>query len=385
MWLILFANTVHFTRHGIVFPFIPLLAERMGAGPSTIGYIVGAFSLTAVVLSIPLGGLVDRFGVKRLLIIGVICNIINAAVLIRTDSFTMLITAQLIAGIGFLLHVVAGQAYISRIADASRREKGFGWLSFGASVGQGLGPMLGGILVSRFDYHLAFRVVLVLSCAGLVLIGLRNTRKAVSTKSSYNPIQDARRAGAMAIDPNLLMVLLFTFSIVFAVSLRSSFLPVLLRAEGLTEFYVGILISVFAVMSTSIRLVFGRLLDIYNRKTLLAVSMLAIIIAVGLILSMGSAAGFALLISIFGLGFGMTQPLSMVMVADLADPKQSGLTMGLRFTAIMLAGLLSPVALGMIIESFGMRPAFYVAAMVVTAAGIRMFVVRPDLIPGRRL
>lgn len=72
MWLILFANTVHFTRHGIVFPFIPLLAERMGAGPSTIGYIVGAFSLTAVVLSIPLGGLVDRFGVKRLLIIGVI-------------------------------------------------------------------------------------------------------------------------------------------------------------------------------------------------------------------------------------------------------------------------------------------------------------------------
>ena len=384
MWLILIACTIHFTRHGIIFPFIPLLAEKMGAGPAAIGFIVGAFSLTAVFLSIPLGGLVDRFGVKQLLIIGVIFNIINAAILIQTETVTMLITAQLIAGIAFLLHVVASQAYISRLADASRREKGFGWLSFGASVGQSLGPILGGILVSRFDYRTAFWVVLVLSGAGLILTGLKDTKESISTKSSYNPLEDARQAGELAIHPKVLMVLIFTFAIVFAASLRSSFLPVLLRTEGFTEFTVGILISIFAVMSTFIRLVFGRLLNIFDRKTLLAVSMLTIIFAVGLMPSTVSTAGFALLISIFGLGFGMTQPLSMVMVADLADPNQSGLTMGLRFTAIMLAGLLSPILLGLIIESFGMRPAFYVAAVVVILTGIRMFILRPDLIPGRR-
>ena len=47
----------------------------------------------------------------------------------------------------------------------------------------------------------------------------------------------------------------------------------------------------------------------------------------------------------------MTQPLSMVMIADLTDPVQSGLAMGRRFTAIMLAGLLSPIFLGLIIET----------------------------------
>ena len=155
--------------------------------------------------------------------------------------------------------------------------------------------------------------------------------------------------------------------------------------RGLSEFTVGLLISVFAIMATSIRLIFGRLLEIFDRKKILAYSMLAIIAAVGLIPSMTSAAGFTILISIFGLGFGMTQPLSMVMVSDLADPNQSGLTMGLRFTAIMLAGLMSPILLGLIIESFGIRPAFYVAAAVVALTAIRMFVIRPDLIPGRRL
>jgi len=77
MRLILVAFILHFTRHGIIFPFIPLLSEKMGAGPTTIGFIVGAFSLIAVFLSIPIGGLVDRFGVKRLLVFGVICNIAN--------------------------------------------------------------------------------------------------------------------------------------------------------------------------------------------------------------------------------------------------------------------------------------------------------------------
>ena len=385
MWLILIAFTFHFTRHGIIFPFIPLLAEKMGAGPTTIGFIVGAFSLIAVFLSIPLGGLVDRFGVKRLLVFGVICNIANAVLLLHMDTVAKLIVAQLIAGIAFLLHVVASQAFISRLPDAARRERGFGWISFGAAAGQGVGPVLGGYLVTHYDYRVAFWVVLMLSSAGLILLGLKDTRESIATKSSYHPVQDARQAATLALDPKVLMILMFTFAIIFAANLRASFLPVLLRNEGLTEFTVGILISIFAVMSTSIRLIFGRLLDIFNRKKILAVSMLTIILAVGLLPSVISSTGFAVLISIFGLAFGMTQPLSMVMIADLTDPNQSGLAMGLRFTAIMLAGLLSPIFLGFIVESIGLSEAFYVAALIVSLTGIRMFIIRPDLIPGRRL
>jgi MFS family permease len=385
MWLILTAVTLHFIRHGVTFPFIPLLAEKMGAGPAAIGLIVGAFSLIAVLLSIPFGGLVDRFGIKRPLLLGVICNIANAVILLQANTVSKLIVAQFIAGIAFLPHVVASQAFVSRLPDASRREKGFGWLSFSAAAGLSVGPILGGILVGRFDYQVAFWVVLVLSSGGLILLGLKNTRDTGPTKSAYSPLQDARQAGAMALEPKVMMILFFTFAIIFAASLRSSFLPLLLRAEGLSEFSVGFMISVFAIMATFIRLVFGRLLKLFDRKKILVYSMLAIILAVGLMPSIASVAGFTILISIFGLGFGMTQPLSMVMVSDLTDPTQSGLAMGLRFSAIMLAGLLSPIILGLIIETFGLSPAFYVAALVVAFAGVWMIILRPDLIPGRRL
>jgi MFS family permease len=384
MWLILISLTLHFTRHGIVFPFIPLLAEQLGAGPATIGFIVGSFSLIAVFLSIPLGGLVDRFGVKRLLVLGVCCNIANAAILIQTNTVTVLIIAQLIAGIAFLLQVVASQAFISRLPNAAQREKGFGWLAFGASAGNSVGPILGGVLVGRFGYPAAFWVVLVLSTAGLMLLRLEDTKESLATEISYNPIRDAQQAGLIALSPQVRLVLIFTFAVVFAANLRTSFLPVLLRTEGLSELTVGVLISTFAIMSTSIRLIFGRLLKIFNRNGILAVSMLSIIIAVGLLPSVVSVAGLTVLIALFGLGFGITQPLSMVMVADLTKPEQSGLAMGLRFTAIMLAGLLSPIFLGFVIETIGLGPAFYVAAGVVVLAGIYMFIIRPDLIPDRK-
>ncbi|MCP4186095.1 MAG: MFS transporter, partial [Gammaproteobacteria bacterium] len=270
----------------------------MGAGPASIGLIVGAFSLIAVFLSIPFGGLVDRFGIKRPLLLGVICNIANAVILLHANTVSKLIVAQFTAGIAFLPHVVASQAFVSRLPDASRREKGFGWLSFGAAVGLSAGPILGGILVDRFDYQVAFWVVLVLSSGGLILLGLKNTRDTGPTKSSYSPLQDARQVGAMAMEPKVMMILFFTFAILFAASLRSSFLPLLLRAEGLSEFSVGLLISVFAIMATFIRLVFGRLLDIFGRRKILAYSMLAIIMAVGLIPAMTSVAGFTILISI---------------------------------------------------------------------------------------
>ena len=385
MWLILIVFILHFTRHGIIYPFVPLLAEGMGAGPSAIGFTVGAFSLIAVFLSVPLGGLVDRFGVKRLLLFGVGCNILNAIILLQADTVSKLIAAQMIAGVAFLLHVVASQAYFSRLSDPSQREKGFGWIGFGASAGQSVGPILGGFLVDRFDYQTAFWVVLVLSGMGLAVAGLKRTRESNPTKLSYNLLQDTRQAKALATDPSVLMVLVFTFAIIFATSLRSSFLPVFLRGEGLTEASVGLLISIFAVMSTSIRLIFGKLVQLFDRKKIIALSMLAVVLGVGLIPSMFSTLSFAVILAIFGLGFGMTQPLSMVMISDLTDPNESGLAMGLRFMAIMGASLLSPIFSGFLVGAFGLTSAFYVAAIVVALCGIRMLIVRPELIPARRL
>jgi MFS family permease len=94
------------------------------------------------------------------------------------------------------------------------------------------------------------------------------------------------------------------------------------------------------------------------------------------------ALGVAL--GIFGLGFGITQPLSMVMVADLTRPENAGIAMGLRFTALTFANLVGPLLLGLVVEGAGLAAAFYAPAIVVGLTGLYLLALRPQLLPGRR-
>ena len=383
MLLILVIFTLNFTRFGMVFPLVPLLAHDLGASPALIGAIVGAFGLLSFFLAIPVGGFTDRVGVKRSLALGVLCNIVSALLLLRAGHVWTLMASQVVGGLGFQLHVVSSQAFIATLDSPLRRESEFGYLTFSAAFGQSLGPVLGGVIASRFGYHAAFLAVLLVSSLGLMIMAFREPR-GLRAPGQYSLGRDLRHARTLLSHSGMLAILSFTFVVIFAVSLRTSFLPVLLLQRGSSEALVGLLISLFAGTSTVIRLFMGRLLQSFSRKIMLALSTLAVALGVGFIPLLSSDFTIALVLCTFGLGFGLTQPLSMVMVADLADPRYSGLTMGVRFMAITLASFLGPVLLGFVVEGFGLNAAFYVSALLVIMTGGYILSWKSQLLPGRR-
>jgi MFS family permease len=381
--LILIVFTLSFTRYGMVFPLVPLLAQDLGASPAMIGVIVGAFGILSFFLGIPIGGFTDRVGVKRALALGVLCNMASALLLVRADHVLTLMASQVAGGLGFQLHIVASQAFIASFDSPLRRESEFGYLTFSASLGQSLGPVLGGVIASRFGYHGAFLASLLVSALGLMILGFRDSR-GPRAPGRYSLWRDLRHAGALLSNSGMLALLAVTFVVIFTVSLRTSFLPVLLLERGSSEALVGLLISLFAATSTLIRFFTGTLLRRFSRRGMLALALLAVALGVGLIPMLSSVFTVALALCIFGFGFGLAQPLSMVMVADLTDPRHSGLSMGIRFMSITLANILGPVLLGVVVGGFGLHAAFYVAGLFVIAIGGYILLFRPQLLPGRR-
>jgi MFS family permease len=383
MLLILVVFTLNFVRYGMLFPLVPLLAHDLGASPSVIGVVVGAFGLLSFFLSIPVGGVTDRIGVKRSLALGVLCNILSALLLVRADHVLTLMASQALGGLGFQLHIVSSQAFIASLDSPLRRESGFGFLTFSGAFGQSLGPVLGGVLASRFGYPEAFFAALLVSTFGLMIMGFREPdgRRA---PGPYSLRRDLRHAGTLLSNSGMLAILAFSFVIIFTVSLRMSFLPVLLLQRGSSEALVGLLISLFAATSTLIRLFIGRLLQSFSRRGLMALAISTVALGVGLIPMLPSVFTVALALCTFGFGFGLAQPLSMVMVADLADPRHSGLSMGVRFMAITLAGILGPVLLVVVVEGLGLHAAFYVSALFVIMTGSYILSWKSQLLPGRR-
>ena len=366
----------------MVFPLVPLEAQELGASPAVIGLIVGAFSLLSLFLAVPIGGFTDRFGVKRMLLLGVLCNAASSLLLLFANVF-FLMASQVLGGLGFQLLIVSSQSYVASFESPLRRERTFGYLTFSAAFGQSLGPVLGGIIATRFGYREAFFVSLLLSIASLIVLGVRESRT-VSRVGRYSLMGDLRHAAAAVSDLRMLAVLAFTFGVIFTVSLRTSFLPVLLLKRGLEEAEAGLLISIFAVSMTVIRPFTGRIFQVFSRKNMMAFSVLAVALGVGLIPELSSFFTTALALCLFGLGFGLTQPLSMVMVADLSDPGHPGLSMGVRFTVIALANLLGPVLLGFLVEGVGLNSPFYISAFLVLAIGAYILKWKPELLPGRR-
>jgi MFS family permease len=381
--LILVVFTLNFTRYGMVFPLVPLLAHDLGASPTVIGVIVGAFGVLSFFLAIPVGGFTDRVGVKRSLALGVLCNIVSSLLLLRAGHVLTLVASQVAGGLGFQLHIVASQAFITSLDSPLRRESEFGYLTFSAALGQSLGPVLGGVIASRFGYQGAFLAVLLVATLGLMIMGFRDSRGG-RTPSRYSLRGDLRHASVLLSNSGMLAILAITFVVIFTVSLRTSFLPVLLLERGSSEALVGLLISLFSGTSTLIRLFTGSLLQRFGRREMLALAVLAVALGVGLIPILSSVLTVAVALCIFGFGFGLTQPLSMVMVADLADPRHSGLSMGIRFMAITLASVLGPVLLGVVVEGFGLHAAFYVSALFVIVTGGYILSWKSELLPGRR-
>ena len=70
-------------------PLLPLFARELGAGPSLVGFVMGASTLTGVFLKLPAGALSNLFGRRRLLLMG--------ALVFATLPFTYLAVSTLTA------------------------------------------------------------------------------------------------------------------------------------------------------------------------------------------------------------------------------------------------------------------------------------------------
>jgi len=264
---------------------------------------------------------------------------------------------------------------------------GFSFMAFTASIGHAISPPLGGFLLDVWGLQWAFTTTLgiaILAC--VALLGVKKDQLPQSV-SPYRIRESYRQTRQLLKNSQLVAVLIFTFVIIFAVSIRTSFLPVLLDSRGFSESRIGMLIGLFGLAVLSIRLFTGHLMGLFQRRHLIAMVSLAIFSSTAIIPFSTTLNGIMPLIIIFGFGFGLFQPLSMVMISDLAAANISGINMGLRITVLMLATIMGPLTMGIIVHYThytNLSGAFFATAGVVFITATYLLVIKSELLPVRR-
>lgn len=131
-------------------PVLPVLLQRYGYDRTVAGGLMSVYALAGLLLSIPLGRLIDRGGLRRLL------DLAFAAVaggsllmLVWPQAWALALLARLLEGTAFAICAIAGPALATR--SAARRHLGIviglvsTWIPVGQLAASGLAAaMLGG-------------------------------------------------------------------------------------------------------------------------------------------------------------------------------------------------------------------------------------------------
>ncbi len=165
----------------IAFPDIS--ASFSGSGRDALSWVLDGYFVVIAALLVPAGGLADRFGHKRVFLLGIGGFTVASLLCAAAPSLPLLIAFRVLQGIGAALIAPTSLAIVLDSFPPERRAAGVGLWGAAAAAAAAVGPTLGGALVDLADWRLVFLVNLPLGAA----IAFAGRRRLVE-----RPIRDSR-------------------------------------------------------------------------------------------------------------------------------------------------------------------------------------------------
>src|SRR6478672_3749514 len=157
----------------VVTTALPVIRKDLGAGIEGLEWTVNAYTLTFAVLLLTGAALGDRFGRRRMFVIGLGIFTAASAAAALAPSIDALVAARAAQGVGGAIIAPLTLTLLSAAVPAEKRGLALGaWGGIGG-LAVALGPLVGGAVVSGLSWQWIFWINVPL---GLVLIPLASRR-----------------------------------------------------------------------------------------------------------------------------------------------------------------------------------------------------------------
>lgn len=365
-WLALIILTAARASMGFQFQSLasvaPLLVDELGVAYADVGFLIGLYFLPGIVLALPGGLLGQRFGDKRLVVLGLALMTAGGVLAGLAGSYAVLFAGRLLAGIGaILLNVLMAKMITDWFAG---REIVLAMAIFLNSfpIGIGLALLTLGWLAEVAGWSAAFHATAVSTCASLVLV-----------IALYRPHANDGRAGPTGEGERIsrqeigLVSLAGTIWGLFngALMITFGFTPILLVDAGMTVGRAGFLVGLatwLVVVSIQVGGIIGERWRRANTLLVVGVSVW------GLCLLLLPTADPVAVLIVLGLFLGLPVGVIMSLPGEVLRPSSRGTGMGVFFTwlYIGMAGL-PPVA-GWLQDFFASpaAPLYFASAVVLS-------------------
>ena len=348
---------------------LPLLALRFGAGAGGIGVLVAAAGVLPLVLAVPIGTTVDRWGARRVMLLGFAGTTLALLPMVVQPSLTWLVVAFVVGSALQNGFIIGAQALIAALgAEGRGREAAFGWWTTAMAGGQVVGPVVAGVLLDAFGVRPALAGVVAAFAAALWLM------RAVRTHGRAETVVPPFRwpaAARLLRDRAVGIAVLTSTAAVWAMTIHATFLPVHLESLAWSATTIGAVLALRSAAAVVIRPVMPQVVALLGgRERTVVYTLGAHAVALAGVIASPSPWAIGLWVALFGAGHGLSQPVSMVMVADRVAARERGAALGVRLMLNRLAQVLAPVAFAWVAVGGGLPTMFLAHAALVALAAV---------------
>ena len=345
--LVVVAGLAYFTALGMLLPVVPVYVdERLGGGGLAVGVAVGALFVSAVVCRPIAGRVGDRFGRRVLLIGGAAVVAVSIALYASAESFTVLVAARLLTGVGEAGFFVGGATMVTDLAPAARRGEAISYWSVGVFGGLAIGPILGEALLGADHYTVVWFVAAGLAAVASVLAtGTRDVERDPGA-----PVH-AKLINRAAVGPGVLL-----FLGILPLAAFNSFVPLYVGDVGLHG-ADGIFV-LYGVLILVVRIFGARIPDRFGGGTTGALALACNASGMAIVVAWHSAAGLVVGTVVFAAGMSLLYPAFFLLALHGVAESERGSAVGTVSVFFDLSQGLGAVVVGGVAAATSIPGAF---------------------------
>lgn len=369
-------NFVNFADRQVIVPLVPLLRAHLGVTDAQLGSLQTWLLVVLAVASIPFGIFADRFSRTRIIAGGVVFWSLATIASGLAPSFSLLLVARAMVGIGEAAYAPAAQSMISGAFSPGRRAVAQAIFATGMLLGGASGLALGGIMGELRGWQYVFLIV---GVAGLIpgLAVLKVEEPARGPRSEVVPLTHLLRVPAFlamiaaGMFITFASVSLLAWGIDFAVnykdfSLREAALSLAITALG--SLILGVLTGGYVADRLQRKYAYGRIIAIAGAFLLAAPFVLMAILA---------EEKWTVLVGLFIAGYFMSWyhgPVTAV-IHDMMPQRAHATSVGVYMFVTQLVGAFGPQLVGKISDLRDLQLGLEIAVGVMIGGALLMFLV----------
>jgi MFS transporter, DHA1 family, multidrug resistance protein len=353
IFILFFTLIVIMMGFGMIIPIMPFYVKHLGASGSALGLLMATYGIMQFIFAPFWGQLSDRYGRKKILMLGVLGNAATQILFGLSTQLWMLFAARILSGLLSSATLPTAMAFISDSTTREQRGGGMGIIGAAFGIGMVIGPGLGGWLATE-SLSLPFFTAGGLSLIAFILIAailpeslpedqraaehgkLRGPQVSMMWKSLFGPL------GFLLFMAFLLTFGLTNFEAIFGLysADRYNYSPRL----------VGILFMVIGVTSAIVQgLLTGPLTRRWGESNVIRASLIASTVGFFFLTQVNTLPGVIAAVCFFIISNAMLNPANSSLISKRTTGSQ-GLVMGLNNSYQSLGRIIGPAWAGLVYD-----------------------------------